>query len=360
MENKTKNIITNFGQLDSSVLRKQALKIAQAGLMALNAQTALEKFLGYDSKKQKLKIKKQEFNLAKFKRIFCLSLGYGSKQVLEELKLILKDKTLLDINLSEAQEFPEMFKDDLVVCIIFDDNNEYPSPILSALKATGSNDLEIAIVSKRLEKLQGGRTAKIIYPATCLSLVFSAKNNNISAIAGGPTVKDAATNLQAQAILKKYNILEQLNINSLKLRETPKEDKYFKNIHNILIASPEGFLQAAREKAEDLGFDTKVLSDDFKALPNIIASMQKGQCLLSPRVNSAMVIDALADLKDKTVLIFFSERESFIADELTLSRSKVLGLSLQDEPDNFFENLGQKIVVETGFGLGDFLVCIKG
>jgi hypothetical protein len=357
-------VIKNFQQLATSSLKKQALLITEAGFAAMGVKTLIPENLAYNPKRQKLKIKNQEFELGKYKRIFCLSLTRGSQEALDQIKQILKDKIFLDIDLSQNGSIPEVFKDDLVICVIFDDHNQDGSPALSALRTSGANALEISMVSKRLQKLQGGQLAKIIYPATCLSLIFSGKNNNISLIAGAPTVKDTATNNQASVVLKKYNVLEQLNINSLTLRETPKEDKYFKNIHNILMLSPEVFLRAAQEKAEDLGFEASILSDGIKGFSSSISSIKKGQCLLSSGGSYQVQLKILSDLEQSQVVIFLSNGFGAIADQSSIIRAKALGLEIKDYLENnqaydFFESLGQQIEIEPGINARDFIFCLS-
>ena len=352
-------VIKNFQQLATSSLRKQALYIAEAAFACADVKNIIGKNLSYNPKKEKLKIKSREFNLDKFNRVFCLGLGQGSKAALDEIKVALKGKKILDIDLSQNSPMPEIFKDDLVICVIFDEGRQYKLPVLYALKRSGAADLEISIVSKRLEKFQGGNLAKILYPATCLSLIFSGKNNDISIIEGGPTEKDAATNIQAQAILKKYNILEGLNLNSLTLRETPKEDKYFKNIYNILMLSPESFLQAAREKAEDLGFKSLILKSDNQDFPEVIASTKKEECLLSLVNSDKAIFDVLPILKDHEALIYLSGNSGIIADGSTLSRAKALGLTSDKGMNYFFENLGNNIETEQGIELAVFFIFLK-
>ena len=52
MEIKTR-IIKNFDRLATSMLRKQALTVVEAGFAAVNTKTAVEKNFVYNAKKQK-------------------------------------------------------------------------------------------------------------------------------------------------------------------------------------------------------------------------------------------------------------------------------------------------------------------
>ena len=88
--------------------------------------------------------------------------------------------------------------------------------------------------------------------------------DDISMVASGPTVKDATTNRDAAEILQKYDVLAMCELPSCKLLETPKEEKYFKNIHNILFVSAKQALTAMSERAEELGFTVKIFSPAYQ------------------------------------------------------------------------------------------------
>ena len=74
-----KRIIKNFDQLATSALRRQALVIAEAGFGAIDTKKAVEKNFIYDAKKQRLFIRNQELNIAKFKRIVCVGFGKAAE-----------------------------------------------------------------------------------------------------------------------------------------------------------------------------------------------------------------------------------------------------------------------------------------
>ena len=59
-------------------------------------------------------------------------------------------------------------------------------------------------------------------------------------------------------MLRKYDILKKCGIEKCGLIETPKDDKYFQKIINILIASNSTALEAMRNGGEKLGFKVGV------------------------------------------------------------------------------------------------------
>jgi hydroxypyruvate reductase len=83
-------------------------------------------------------------------------------------------------------------------------------------------------------------------------------------VASGPTVKDTTSMHDAAAILKKYDVLLECQLPSCELLETPKDEKYFANVHNILMVSPKSALRAMQLAAKDLGYRAEVFSDHFQ------------------------------------------------------------------------------------------------
>jgi glycerate-2-kinase len=130
------------------------------------------------------------------------------------------------------------------------------------LLKSGANIYEMNIVRKHLDLVKGGGLAKILYPAKVISLIFSdVPGNDLSFIASGPTVKDKTTINDALKIIKKYKIK---GISRKDLIETPKENKYFKNVENKLALSNLTALDAMKEKAKKFDLRAKILTDKLK------------------------------------------------------------------------------------------------
>jgi glycerate-2-kinase len=114
-------------------------------------------------------------------------------------------------------------------------------------------------VRKHLSDILGGQLAKFAYPATVVSFIFSdVPGDDLSIIASGPTVRDTTTIDDAEYILAKYDVLNQCKLPNCELVETPKEQKYFDRVLNILLVTNKRALLAMEEKAKALGYHAEV------------------------------------------------------------------------------------------------------
>lgn len=142
------------------------------------------------------------------------------------------------------------------------------------LKSGASID-ELNTVRKHLSKVKGGRLAQMAYPATVLTLALSdVIGDRLDVIASGPTVADGTTFMDAVNVIQKYDLVKEIPervIHMLlkgtvgKLSDTPKEgDSCFNNKETIVVGSLKQALQAARNKAEKMGFDTEIVTDKLQ------------------------------------------------------------------------------------------------
>ncbi|WP_158818405.1 glycerate kinase [Methylocapsa sp. S129] len=168
--------------------------------------------------------------------------------------------------------------DDLVLCLISGGGSALlalpdgditladKQAINRALLRSGAHIGEMNCVRKHLSAIKGGRLAVAAAPARVVSLIISdVPGDDLSVIASGPTVPDATTQADALAVLQKYGIeaspavLKQL---ANPAAETPKPgDASFVNVANILIATPQGSLEAAAKVAEQAGFAPLILGN---------------------------------------------------------------------------------------------------
>ena len=113
--------------------------------------------------------------------------------------------------------------DDLVFCLISGGGSAlFTNPVegvsladiqqmTRVLLACGASIQEINILRKHLDQVKGGGLAKLIYPASLVSLILSdVVGNPLDVIASGPTVSDPTTFLDALSVIKKYGIIHQL------------------------------------------------------------------------------------------------------------------------------------------------------
>jgi glycerate 2-kinase len=143
---------------------------------------------------------------------------------------------------------------------------EEKQAVNKALLKSGANISEMNCVRKHLSAIKGGRLARAAAPARVVALMISdVPNDDLSVIASGPTVPDPTTRQDALAVIAKYKIdapaavLKHLSGPEC---ETPKPgDAIFERVQNILIATPQGSLDAAAAVARQAGYTPCILGD---------------------------------------------------------------------------------------------------
>ncbi|TDX67120.1 glycerate 2-kinase [Methylosinus sp. sav-2] len=143
---------------------------------------------------------------------------------------------------------------------------EEKQAVNKALLKSGATISEMNCVRKHLSAIKGGRLARAAAPAKVVALMISdVPNDDLSVIASGPTVPDPTTRQDALAVIAKYKIdapAAVLAYLSTDACETPKPgDKIFDRVENILIATPQGSLDAAAAVASKAGFTPLILGD---------------------------------------------------------------------------------------------------
>jgi hydroxypyruvate reductase/glycerate 2-kinase len=130
------------------------------------------------------------------------------------------------------------------------------------LHRSGATIDEMNCVRKHLSRVKGGRLAEAFRGKILLSLIISdVVGDPLDVIASGPTAPDPTTYREAIAILSRYQMLDrvaQTIIQHLEkgargeLPETPKTP--FPNVINRVIGSNRLALDAAKQKAQELGY----------------------------------------------------------------------------------------------------------
>lgn len=139
------------------------------------------------------------------------------------------------------------------------------------LLSSGATIQEINTIRKHISAVKGGRLAAHAAPATVLSLILSdVVGDNLESIASGLTVPDPDTGADAWATVLRYGLQDRIPPRVARLLaaciedprlDTPKpKDPVFARVHNVLIGTNAQALEAARVKAEELGYNTLVLS----------------------------------------------------------------------------------------------------
>lgn len=295
--------IKNFEELAVSAARRGALEIAEAGFEAIDTRSVIKKNVVLDG--EILRLAGREFRLRDTHKIIVAGVGKCAGEAAFAVEEILGERvsggvvvsigrapdlkriTLYrgthplpsDDNIKGATALTESLRglteNDLVIFLISGGGSTLlclpeerscleETAVLEALIKAGSTIREINTVRKHLSLARGGYLAQYAYPAKAISLIFSdVPGDDIQFVASGPTVKDTTTIEEAEEILAKYSVLKTCNIEKCGLVETPKDDKYFAKVENIIIVSGKTALRAMEEKAKELGFNVDVRATDM-------------------------------------------------------------------------------------------------
>lgn len=294
--------IQNAEQLTGSSLgRRDILRIAEAGLAAIDTPSVMRKLIRCDGGSLMLGV--QRIDIDEVEKIIFIAIGKCAAQAAGVIEDMLGDRitrgVVIDVkecviglpqirnfcgthplpsneNLKAAEAvvaaLQGLTERDLVVFVISgggstllflpeDRSDRSEAQIFTALTAGGADIREMNIVRKHLSMARGGWLARALYPARSFSFIFSdVIGDDLSLIASGPTIKDETTVEDAAAILAKYDIPKTCGMQQCGLIETPKEDKYFVRAEKLLAVSNRHALEAMREMAEMLGYSAVVKS----------------------------------------------------------------------------------------------------
>lgn len=410
-------IIQNYERLATTPQRKVILDLIEYGLSEIQP----EEVIGKNIKVQNniLQIEDKTFDLNHFERIFIIGFGKGSarnskiiadtigerltqgyvidtvpNQFQENVKIHytqgthpLPSQDNIDFTKRVVEDFSgkESEKDLILVVVCgggsalfelpFKHSLEEQTSIFKAMLEAGTNIHDMNIVRKHLSQVKGGGLAKILYPGTVVSLIFSdVPGNDLATIASGPTEKDPSTIDEVLVILQKLNLQEQLNLTRDDFTETPIDNKYFQNTQNIFILSNLTILHAIEEKAKSQGIQVTIFSDKFQgearesgislfhSTPPQHLLLAGGETTVTVRGdgkggrNQEVVLGALEILDDKTIIASFgtdgqdnSEYAGAIGDATTLQKAETKTLEVREYLDNsnsftFFEKTEDAII----------------
>lgn len=178
-------------------------------------------------------------------------------------------------------------EDDLVICLISGGGSsllaDYPDTctpdeiisLTDTLVKSGADINEMNAIRKHLSRVKGGQLAKHIWPAASITILISdVIGDPLDVIASGPTVPDNSTFSDALKVIENHhltgnipqsvqNLLEQGAMGIYP--ETPKKgDPVFSRAYVIIAGNNKTALQAARDEAELLGFNTFIITSELK------------------------------------------------------------------------------------------------
>ena len=283
------------------------------------------------------------------------------------------------------------------------------------LLACGATINELNAIRKHLSRVKGGQLARIAFPATLVSLILSdVIGDPLDVIASGPTAPDESTFGACLDILRKYEIEDRVPKGVLqrlrdgasgKVPETPKPgDEVLSRCRNFVVGSNRLAVDAAREKAEALGYRTLVLSTriqgEAREVARVFAAIGKeivtsgapipapacvicgGETTVTLRGkgkggrNQEIALVSAMDIEGWPGIVVFSggtdgtdgptDAAGAVADGETAARARGMGLSAADflrENDSyhFFERLGDLVMTgPTGTNVMDVAFIMLG
>lgn len=433
--NVPKMKIQNSTKLEKTELRKSALAIAEAGFAAIDTRAALKKHLRVDG--DRVTVGGVRFRVGGQGKLFLIGVGKCSSEAALAIEEIAGEKLsggiVLDVrtppsrggrvkyyggthpfpsekNTAVAREIADFLKqltkNDFVIfaisgggstllCLPAEGNTCVEEElILKRLFSVGATIQEINTVRKHISEARGGFLAKYAYPARSVALIFSdVPGNDLGFVASGPTVKDDTTVKDAAEILRKHKILESCKLSGCGLIETPKEDKYFKKVTNVLAVSNTIALEAMRDEAESRRFKAKIVTDRIEgeareAGEDIVRTLRKEPrrtCLLYGGEttvtvdkkgrggrNGELALSALRFVEDGELLAAIAsdgrdngEYAGALADTLGRCKSEELKLQIakhlaNHDPAPFFERTGDYLMTgDTGSNVSDLIIALK-
>ncbi len=288
----------------------------------------------------------------------------------------------------------------------------------SSLLGSGARIDEINALRKHISRVKGGGLAAMAAPSPVLGLILSdVVGSPLESIASGPTAPDPSRFSDAGAVLSRLGLWGAMPASigqhlrdgmAGRIPETPKPgDALFDRVHNHLIGDGASALEAARDRAGELGFRTSILTTylegEAREVGRLLAAVAKESsrhgrplappaCILASgettvtlrrlggrggRNQELALAAALAlDAEDGSPITLAalgsdgidgqSEAAGAIVDGDTARRARAAGLDpvaalAGHDSAPFFESLGQALVTgPTGTNVGDLVLLLVG
>lgn len=153
---------------------------------------------------------------------------------------------------------------------------------------SGADISEMNTVRKHLSAIKGGQLARAIHPATVHSILLSDVPGNDPAVIGsGPTVADHTTFADALGIIDKYHLRDRVASGILlhleqgaagMIPETARPGELPHATH-VVAASNRIALEAAAQKATELGYHATVITDNATGRARELATSLVNQAM---------------------------------------------------------------------------------
>ena len=415
--------------------RQRAIEIFQAGLQAVDPVVAVKNFCQLTG--SVLQIDGIDYDLDQFENILVIGAGKAGASMARAMEDILGERIsegvitvkyghVAELKKIKIQEAGHPVPDEngclgaqaiyelassadektLVICLISGGGSallvfpvegvtlEDKQATTKVLLDCGANIHEINSIRKHLSVIKGGGLARAVYPATLVTLILSdVVGDDLDSIGSGPCVPDTKTFSDCKDIFTKYGIETAIpdNVSHYieqgiegKVPETPKAGQdFFVKTQNVIIGSNFNALLKSKEKADELGYNTLLLSSMIEGETREVACnhiaigaeiqlhgypLAKPACVLSGGEttvkikgdgkggrNQEFALAAAIRMAGMENIIAFSagtdgndgptDAAGAIADDQTLKQAKLKGLEPQAYLDNndsynFFDQVG--------------------
>lgn len=267
---------------------------------------------------------------------------------------------------------------------------------------------EINTIRKHLSFVKGGQ---LVSYANCnvISLVVSdVVGDPLGFIASGPTYPDSTSFIDCKKIFKKYSIYNKLPRSvrktisdgiEKKIFDNPKkESSTFNKVHNFIVANNSIACNVAKEKAENLGYKTIILTTKLEGeardVGKNLVNRAKNYCFESEKImfisggettvtikgngiggrNQEMILNAINELKNSDIVFASigtdgidgnSNAAGAIADSFSYKKALDINLKLEKflEDNNsyeFFRKINDLLVTGlTGTNVMDLQLIVK-
>ncbi len=305
--------------------REDVLRLLTAAIDAVNPYMLVKSVINDN----KIFLKDTIFDLSRYDNIFVIGFGKASIKMSQAIcdcidvagGIVITNKENVQVNHNKVETIlgshpianmncvrgtdkilnlvKNCKKDDLLIALISGGGSSLlckPKITLKAYQQTcdlllksGANINEINIVRKHLSDVKGGQLAKAANCQIISLIVSDIVGDPVESIASGPTHPDSSTYSDAYNVLDKYKLTNKIPAEALNiikdgingvLQDTPKkEDTSFEKVSNSIIGTNSIACEAARLKAEKLGYFPRILTTSLtgeaKDMGNYIINSSK-------------------------------------------------------------------------------------
>lgn len=141
---------------------------------------------------------------------------------------------------------------------------------IKAVASSGATIHELNTVRKNLSDLKGGKLAKAAFPAKVVTLILSdVIGDPLDIIASGPTVPNLSTPADCLEIFRKLNAEKKVPDAVIQYLQQAEQNRQsggfvdpdeFPHVQNVIVGSNRFAVDAARKRAESLGYAPIVVS----------------------------------------------------------------------------------------------------